>query len=273
MAENAQLKSNSNENELLRLRGQVAPAQANARELAQLKSTLADQTGKMPDYLTNALASGLAMAEKFKIKDAQARFGRMKKMLNLTDDQAQAIGDIMQKHIQNRDQMLMASMSGNKLTPEQLQAMAGAEDDETEIKALLTPGQLAAYPDYQQEEKTTAADNSAKDEAGTIADDFSLSPEQQEQIHAALYQMNLNEPDNLNQAAISAAIKSGQTPDVANMVAESQKSQLDEKLKILGNILTPEQLNTYRKEQMDKINMLANATKMFLPQKPAETSN
>ena len=59
----------------------------------------------------------------------------------------------------------------------------------------------------------------------------------------------------------------------ANMVVEAQKSQLEEKLKILGNILTPEQLNTYRTEQMNKINMLANATKMFLPQKPAGTSN
>jgi RNA polymerase sigma factor (sigma-70 family) len=269
----SQALSKAQFNELLRLRGQVAPAQANARELAKLKSTLTQQTGSIPDYLTNAMASGLAMAEKFKIKDAQARLARMKKMLNLTDDQARAIGDIMQKHIKNQDQMVMASMSGNKLTPEQIQAMARDEDDQAEIKALLTPGQLATYSDYQQAEKTTAADNSAKGEASVIADDFSLSQEQQEQIHAALYQMNLNEPDNLNQEAISAALKSGNSPDVVNMSIELQKSQLEAKLKILGNILTPEQINTYRKEQMDKINMVANATKMFLPQKPAGTSN
>ena len=85
--------------------------------------------------------------------------------------------------------------------------------------------------------------------------------------------MDLNEPDTLNQEAITTAIKSGQSPDVVNMVVELQKSQLEKKLKILGNILTLEQLNTYRQEQTDKINMLANATKMFLPQKPAGTSN
>ena len=85
--------------------------------------------------------------------------------------------------------------------------------------------------------------------------------------------MNLNEPDNLNQAAILAAVKSGNAPDVVNMAVESQKSQLEEKLKILGNILTPEQVNTYRTEQMDQINMVANSTKMFLPQKPVGTSN
>ena len=260
-------------NKLLKLRGQVAPAQANARELTKLKSTLAQQTSGIPDYLTNAMASGLATAEKFKIKDAQARLARMKKMLNLTDDQAQAVGDILQKHVHDRTQMAMASMTGNKLTPEQMQAMAGDADDEAGIKALLTPGQLAAYPDYQQEEKTTAADNSAKGEASVIADDFSLSAAQQEQIHVAFYQMDLNEPDTLNQEAITTAIKSGQSPDVVNMVVELQKSQLEKKLRILGNILTLEQLNTYRQEQTDKINMLANATKMFLPQKPAGTSN
>lgn len=272
-AKDSQALSKAQFNELLKLRGNIGVAQTYSREVAQLKSTLAQQTGKMPDYLTNAMASGLAMSEKFKLKDAQARLGRMKKMLNLADDEAHAIGDIMQKHIQSRDQMLMASMSGNKLTPEQLQAMAGAEDDVTEIKALLTPEQLAAYPDYQQEEKATAADNSAKGEASTIADDFSLSPEQQEQIHAALYQMNLNAPDNLNQAVISAALKNGQTPDIVNMLTESQKLQLEEKLKILGNILTQKQINTYRTEQMDRINMVANSTKMFLPQKTARTAN
>ena len=259
--------------ELLKLRGQVAPAQANARELAKLKSTLAQQNSTMPDFLTNAMASGLAAGEKFEIKDAQARLARMKKMLNLTDDQTQAIGDILQKHIQNQSQMTMALLTG-KSTPEQQKAV-GADNvnEQAEIKALLTPGQLAAYPDYQQEEKTTAADNSAKSEASAIADDFTLSQEQQEQIHAALYQMNLNEPDALIQAAISAALKSGQTPDVASMIVEAQKSQLEEKLKILGNILTPEQINTYRKEQMNEINGLANAGKMFLPQKPTGTSN
>jgi RNA polymerase sigma factor (sigma-70 family) len=262
----SQALSKAQFNELLRLRGQVVPAQANSRELAKLKSTLAQQNGKIPDYLTNAMASGLSMAEKGNMKNAQARLARMKKRLNLTDDQAQAISDIMQKHIHNRIQMTMDSMTGNKLTSEQLQAMAGDEDYEAKIKALLTPEQLATYPDYQQAEKTTAADNSAKGEASVIADDFSLSQEQQEQIHAALYQMNLNEPDNLNQEAISAALKSGNSPDVVNMSIELQKSQLEEKLKILGNILTPEQINTYRKEQMDKINMVANATKMFLPQ-------
>jgi RNA polymerase sigma factor (sigma-70 family) len=269
LAENAQLKSNSNENELLRLRGQVAPAQANARELARLKSTLANQTGKMPDYLTNAMASFLAMAEKFKVKDAQARLARMKEMLNLTDDQAQAISDIMQKHIQNQDQMLMPLMSGNKLTPEQLQAMAGDNDD-AEIKALLTPEQQAAYPDYQQAETMANADSKAKAEVTmmTTTGDLDLSQEQQDKVHAALYQLNLNQASATQnpETILAKARASGNSADVIAPQIELQKQNLEDELKALDGILTPEQLKTYQQEQLDMIDSQTSAMKMFLPQ-------
>jgi RNA polymerase sigma factor (sigma-70 family) len=273
-AKDSQALSKALFNELLKLRGQVGPAQANSRELARLKSTLAEQTGKIPDYLTNAMAAGMGTAEKWKMKDAQAKLDRMKKMLNLTDDQVQAISDIMQKHIQRQTEMAMEAITG-KITPEQRQAMAaeGSNQDD-EIKALFTPEQLVAYPEYQQAEKTTAADKSANSDASRIADDFGLSKEQQEQIRAAFYQMNLIEPTSgLSKEAIAAAKKSGNLADAVSMSIELQKSQLEEKLKILGSVLTPEQINTYREEQMNQINMQAAAVKMLLPQKTAGTTN
>jgi RNA polymerase sigma factor (sigma-70 family) len=256
-------------NELLKLRGQVVPAQANARELSKLKSTLAQQTSPLSDFFTNALATGLGTAEKWKLKDAQARLDRMKKMLNLTDDQAQAIGDLMQKHIQNQSQMTMAMLTG-KFTPEQQKAL-GADyvNQDAEIKALFTPQQLAAYPDYLQAEITTAADNSAKNDASRIAGDFSLSAAQQEQIHAAFYQISVNAP----QAAISDAKQSGDLAAVATVTEELQKTQLEEKLKVLASILIPEQINTYREKEMNQINRQASAMKMLFPQKAAGTSN
>lgn len=57
-------------------------------------------------------------------------------------------------------------------------------NQEAEIKALFTPEQLAACPEYQQAEKVTAADNSATSEARQMADKFGLSKEQQEQLRA-----------------------------------------------------------------------------------------
>jgi RNA polymerase sigma factor (sigma-70 family) len=293
-ARDAQALSKAQLNELLKLRGKAGVAQADARELARLKSTLAQQTSNTPDYLTNMMAMGTEIGKKLLIKDAQARLARMKKILKLTDDQVQAIGDIMQKHIQNQTQMSMEMMTG-KLTPEQQQAMVrDTINQDAEIKALLTPEQLAAYPEYQQAEKITAADNSAKTEAGQITDEFGLSQEQQEQIRASFSQMNLNESDKklderlneevfnaANKEAISAAIKSGNSADVVNLGVELMKSQLksklEEKLKILGSILTSEQINTYREEQMNQIKiqaqMGAQMMKGFLPQKPAGTTN
>jgi hypothetical protein len=228
----------------------------------------------MADYLTNAMATGLAAAGKIKQRDALARLSRMKQMLNLSDDQEQAIGNIMTNHIQRQSQMTLDAMLG-KLTPEQAQAQAGAlGDEQTEIKALLTPEQLAAYPAYVEAGKTTAADNSATSETSQIAANFSLPKDQQEKLRGLLYDMNMKEPDRaLNQQAITQASRSGKIADAVSMSVELQRQQLEEKLKILASFLTPEQMTTYRQEQMDRIDKLAGAMKMFAPPKPAEAAN
>lgn len=273
-ARNSQALSKGQLNELLKLRSKAGHAQSDSRELARLKSTLAQQNGKIPDGLTNAMSIGIKSAEKWKMKDAQERVARMQKMLNLTEDQAQAISEILQKHIQKHSEMTLGLITG-KLAPDQLQAMgADTLHQETEIKALLSPDQLAAYPSFLQAEAVTAADTSARSDASEITDDFSLSKEQQSQIQAAFYQMNLSDATNgVNRLAITAAKNNGNMAEAANMNAEFAKSELEEKLKILGNFLTPAQLNTYRQEQMNKINMQEAAMKMFTPQAAAGNAN
>ncbi len=257
-------------NELLRLRGKATAAQQDSRELARLKSTLAQQTGQIPAYLTNAMASGLATAANWKRKDALARLSRMKQMLNLSDDQQQAISNIMTNQIQRQSQMMLDMMTG-KLTSEQAQAQAGASgDQEAEIKAMLTPEQLAAYPGYVQAEKTTAANNSATSDASQIAANFSLPKDQQETLRGLLYEMNMKVPDHaLNQQAITQVGESGKIADAVNMSVELQKQQLEEKLKILAGFLSPEQMATYRHEQTDRIDRMASAMKMLPPQRSA----
>jgi RNA polymerase sigma factor (sigma-70 family) len=260
--------------ELLKLRGNATLATTDARELAALKSKLEQKSAEIPDFLTNAMATGVSSAEKWKLKDATARLANMKRMLNLTDDQAQAIGEVMTNHIQRQTQLMLESMLG-KVTPEQQQARAGSENDHAaEITALLTPDQRAAYPEYLQAEKATAADNSARSEASRLADDFKLSTEQQEKLKAALHEMKLRESDNsLNLQAITQATQSGNLANVANMSVELQKAQLEEKLKILEDFLTPEQMTTYRGEQLDRIDQQAAAMKLLLPRRPVEGTN
>jgi hypothetical protein len=180
----------------------------------------------------------------------------------------------MTNHIQRQSQMTLDIMLG-KLTPEQQQAQATANGgQETEIKALLTPEQLAAYPDYLQAEKTTAADNSATADASQIADKFSLSKEQQGKLRALLYEMNLNEsPSAPSQQAITQAGKSGKLADALSMSVELQKWQLEEKSKVLEGFLSPDQMTAYRQEQMDRIDKLAAAAKIFPSPKPAGAAN
>ena len=261
-------------NELLRLRAKATAAQADSRELARLKSTPALQTGKMPDFIQNSMAAGFAAGVKAAEKNALARVSRMKQRLNLTDDQEQAISNIITNRIPRESQLTLDLMMG-KMTPEQAQAQRrDMGDQEAEIKALLTPDQLAAYPEYQQAEQTTAADTSAKSEASQIAGKFSLPKDQQETLRGLLYEMNLKGPAGApNQQAITQAKKSGNLADAAKMSVELDKWQLEEKLKILDGILSPEQMATYRQEQTDRINKQADAMKMFLSQKPAEGAN
>ncbi len=253
--------------ELMRLRGKSGLAQTDAREMAAVKSTLADQT----DRLTNATAIGVEMAVKMRMTIAQARLDLMKKTLDLTDDQTRAIRENMQKHARREMQMVQEAMSG-KTTPDLRQAVtAERSNQDEEIKALLTPEQLAAYPQFQQAEKTAGAEKSANYETTQIADEFSLSKEQLEQIRAAFYQMNLREPARLNPEAIAAAKASGNLAETISRSVELERSRLEEKLKILDGFLTPQQLETYREQAMTGINMMATAMKMALPKKPAET--
>ena len=260
--------------ELLKLRNQATAGQRDSRELARLKATVAQQTGPISDYLTNAMAGGMAAAGKIKQRDALARLARMKQMLNLSGDQGQAIFNIMTNYIQRHSQMTLESMLGRS-TPEQAQAQAGAfSEEQAEIKALFTPEQLAAYPGYVQAERTTAAENSATFDASQVAASFSLSKDQQEMLRGLFYEMHLKEPERaFNQQAITLASRSGKIADALGMTFELQKQQLEEKLKILAGFLSPEQMTAYRQEQTDRIDKLAGAMKVFAPQKPAEVTN
>jgi hypothetical protein len=256
-------------NELLKLRGQAGQARTAVQQLAKLRTAAAQPT-TMPAYFTNAMAQGFAMAEKFKKKAALAKLARMKEKLNLSDDQAQAVNDIMMKDIDASSQQAMQkslmAMSGKQVPEENQATPQNLANEEAEIKAVLTPEQLAAYPDYQQSEAMVAADDSAKADLTLMTGEMDLTPDQQNQAHAALYQYNLNNPSQIVADAIAQARANGKITDVMNLYMQAQKETLEGKLKILNGILTPEQLQTYQQKQSDMIDMQASAAKMFLPQ-------
>jgi len=242
------------------------------QELAQLRTATAQQAATPSAFLTNAMEQGLAMNEKFKKRAALAKLARMKEQLHLTDDQEQAISDVMMKDIEASSQQAlketMATLSGKPPVPEEIQATLQAPaNEEADIKALLTPEQLAAYPDFLQAEASTYADDVAKSDLSIITGEVDLSQEQKDQAHAALYQYHLT--NNLPQIMADAMVKtraSGKIADMMSLAMEQQKNSLEGKLKILNGILTPEQLQTYQQKQSDMLDMQTSGMKMFLPQ-------
>ena len=267
-AKDSQTMSKAQFNELLKLRGQTGQAQTAVQQLAKLKASVAQQNGTMPAFLTNAMAQGMAMAEKFKKKDALAQVARMKDKLHLTDDQAQAISDLMVKHIEERSQLTLKAMPGWQMSGTLKGDTAYAPDnEEAEITALLNPDQLAAYPGYKQAEAITAAQNSANGEVSTMTGEMELTQAQQDQIQSALYQYNLNQASagENTKAAMAQLRAGGNIADFMGLQLNAQKRTLEDKLKILGPILTPDQLNTYQQKQLDMMDMQASAMKMFLP--------
>jgi len=267
-AKDAQAMSKAQFNELLKLRGQTGQAQTAVQQLAKLKASVAQQNGTMPAFLTNAMAQGVTMAERFKKKDALARVARMKDKLHLTDDQAQAISDLMVKHIEEGSQQTLKALSGGQMSDAfQATAAYNPGNEEAEITALLNPDQLAAYPGYKQAEAISAAQNSANGEVSTMTGEMDLTQAQQDKIQPALYQYNLDQTaaSEKNKAAAAQARASGNFADLIGLQVAAQKQTLEDKLKILDPILTPEQLNIYKQKQLDMIDMQTSALKMFLP--------
>jgi hypothetical protein len=244
----------------LKLRGQTGQTRTALQELAKMRAAPPAQA--MPAYLTNAMAQGIAMSEKFRKKAAFDRLDRMKEKLNLNDEQQQAISDIMMKQIEGSSQKLLAAMSAGNNPPVNL--AAGLNDDEAAIKSLLTPGQLAAYPAFQQSETLVAADASAKASLSMMAGEMDLTPDQQDRVHAALVQLNLNQAANPSSNRI-AAPQTSASGDFIAYELQVQKQTLAAELQALDGILTPDQLQAYQQKRTEMIDMQSSAMKMFLP--------
>jgi hypothetical protein len=247
--------------ELLKLRGQKGQSQTALKELAKMQAAN-KSSGALSSFETNAMKMGLSFAQKAQEKKAQAKLERMKQQLHLTDDQAQAVNGIMQRHIEENNERAMAAFSGQKpaLNPNE-------PSEDAEIKSQLTPDQLAGWPDFQQSEKQVSAQDSAKAEVMVMQSSVDLTPDQQSQAQAALYQYELNQMNGVtNQSALVAQARAkGDIVGADTMAMDLMKQQLADKVKLLDGILTPEQLTDYRQSQQDMLEMQSSAMKMFMP--------
>jgi RNA polymerase sigma factor (sigma-70 family) len=261
LAENAQLKSHSNENELLKLRGKIGVMQN------QLAAQPAAPTNSDS---ANGFAATLisAAGQMAKAKEAE-KLNRLKAALNLSDYQTKAISDLMDKNLDQTFQTASNMFSGNLSAD---QSAKTKEENKTEldaqIKALLTPDQSAAFDQFNQAETADAADASAKQQLAGIMtiDGMELTQDQQDQIRTAFGQAAL-QPDTSTTANLPA------TGNIADAAKQQLEQQLAQHVQLLQGILTPDQLNLYQQHEQAGIEQLPVLLKMFSPQKPAGTSN
>jgi hypothetical protein len=112
-----------------------------------------------------------------------------------------------------------------------------AGDPDTQIKALLTPDQTAAYPNYQQEENAYKARVAAHLGMLPLQDTVDLTTEQQDRAFAALYQVSFDRI-------------SGKITPTTNNGYETALWRLDQEAKALEPVLTPTQLESYRQHEV-----------------------
>ena len=276
-ANNQKKLTQSQFNELMKLRGQTGQAQTAVQELAKAQAALKNQKPVLSGFLTNAMAMGLKTSLGFQKKSAAAKIARMKETLHLTDDQVQAIKDITFKHLDQQSELMLQAMttggfkpdiSGNNVSLEATGSGVNVNTEENEIKAQLTPDQLAEYSAFNQAEKVANEEILAKYEAEKLAQELSLTADQQQQMHDLIVQDNLNK-SKASIASLSdakaAARNAGDYPAMMNLAVQQQQQQLTNSLNLFQSVLTPTQLQQYQESEQQRIDMMKSAFSMFVP--------
>jgi len=238
-------KANGNHAELLRLRGLAGVARRNTEELEHLRAQLAKPSSETnANPFSSAMADAMAQAME---QQVQGKLARMAETLHLTADQMQSISNILMKQAQVQTLAMQQGMSG-KINREELMKQALANGDpEAQIKALLTPDQLTAYPQYQQQEFAHTASLAANTELAQLESSLSLSSDQLDGVYGALYNVGFDQ--------MSGNLK---PPASMTNMGEAMTWALDQKTKALEAVLTPAQFTAYQQQQANQAKLLKN---------------
>jgi hypothetical protein len=124
---------------------------------------------------------------------------------------------------------------------------------DAQIKALLTPDQQASYPAYQQEEAAHNASLVANQELLQMQSTLGLTSEQLDRVYAALYEVSFNQHTGSTKPPSTSLRASG---DLVAAELESMQWASDQKAKALESVLTPTQLENYRKQQASQAKLV-----------------
>lgn len=157
-------------------------------------------------------------------QQATQKLAALKLRLNLTDDQTQAVQDLMDKQAQVQQEqmdagmnaMLTGKMSKDDMAKMRDDAKSAQTDFDAGLQSILTPDQSADYQAYQSDVKKSANETRANTELSQIQSTLQLSDDQKDKVFTVLYQQdaqpaNGSAEDQL--AARKAAMQNVLTPD------------------------------------------------------------
>jgi RNA polymerase sigma factor (sigma-70 family) len=224
-------KSKTNNLELLRLRALASAGRQAIADAERLRAQLAKPAAAGTNFLTSAMADAMTQAME---QQVGGQLTRMSASLQLAPDQVTAVSNILTKQSRLMSAGMSQAFAGKFDKDEILRLGRESGNPETQIKALLTPAQLAAYPIYQQEESAHTASLSANAELMQLQTLLDLSPAQSDSVYSALYNVSFDQ-----------LIGKMKPPTDA---ADAMQWTLEQKAVALEPFLTAPQLETYRQQ-------------------------
>ena len=203
-----------------------------------------------------AAGVGKMMSAVFRQK-AEMKLAAMKSRLHLTDEQAEAVRELLGKETDQQAEMASRMFEG-KLTQEDMNS-ATKFDLDGQLKQVLTPEQLTGYQQYKTEEQRQQLQMAAQAELMQLSPALQLTAQQQEQVSAILQQHY--------QQFVT------QQPDSGSAGLDQM---LDAKKEALRAVLTPEQQQVYykfieneRERTKSMMKMMEGAKEFDVPAKAA----
>jgi RNA polymerase sigma factor (sigma-70 family) len=181
--------------ELLQLRNW---ARLNTAEIAELKSALAQQRERLPDYLITMLngriASAIENQRKIEETNANVRLAKLTETLGLNPGQQQQARDILFSNVQARAEIVIERLIGADPYEEirkQKQQVAAGEDQA--LASVLTANQMAAHGQMTSADDEANYQAWAQREASRLVPLLNLATEQEGQVASVLHSLKLGE--------------------------------------------------------------------------------
>jgi RNA polymerase sigma factor (sigma-70 family) len=214
--EMAEAKNTSTE--LLKLRGQVTRLEQDSKELARLK---ANDTNAAANKYPGPRWKG------FLEQEALDTLARLKRITTLTPDQEQTIRDLLLKQADLHTQAMQEEFDNTQTQESKNQFSQSYSNLNAQMEALLSPDQEAALEASRQRGRELFARMNADSEVYMLQISVGMNPEQEDQIFPILYGFALRE-------------------------REGTSTDPTEKANALATVLTPSQMEQYRKSMQNR---------------------